>query len=152
MGMAKRRSKARGKASKSRRKAKKPMTAAAAKSATHRMTRMAKPGKKATGRTGKSAAKRRHATATMIARKGTIVIPVKTGAARTGIARKTDPANPLGIKLPAMPFDYSHDSVMNVLVGMLILFAVVSAGIFYPQTTTSERALTAAAPGMTLTK
>ena len=36
---------------------------------------------------------------------------------------------------------------MNVLVGMLILFAVVSAGIFYPQTTTSERALTAA-PGV----
>ena len=147
MGMAKRRSKARGKASKSRRKTKKPMTNA--KPATRRKPKMAKPGKKAAAtrpHAAKSAAKRVRATIAM--HKGAIVIPVKAGANKPGVARKTGPANPLGINLPAMPFNYSHNSVMNVLVGMLILFAVVSAGIFYPQTTTTEQALTAAAPGM----
>jgi hypothetical protein len=138
MGMAKRRSKRHGKASaKSRRKTKRPMTAAAAKPATRRKTRKAKSRSKVAG---KAAASRTRKTAAM--RPKPIVIPVKTA-----MAPKTDPANPLGITLPAMPFNYSRDSVMNVLVGMLILFAVVSAGIFYPQTTTTERALTAA-PGV----
>jgi hypothetical protein len=142
--MAKRRSKARGKASaKSRQKTKKPMTAATAKPATRRKTRKAKSRRKVTG---KAATKRGRKTAAMQAKP--IIIPVKAGANKPGVARKTGPANPLGINLPAMPFPYSRDSVMNVLVGMLILFAVVSAGIFYPQTTTTEQALTAAAPGM----
>ncbi len=136
--MAKRRSKRRGKASaKSRRKSKRPMTAAAAKPAARRKARKAKSRRKVTG---KAAASRTRKTAAM--RPKPIVIPVKTGN-----APKADPANPLGITLPAMPFNYSRDSIMNVLVGMLILFAVVSAGIFYPQTTTTERALTAA-PGV----
>lgn len=135
--MAKRRSKRRGKASaKSRRKSKRPMTAAAAKPAARRKARKAKSRRKVTG---KAAASRTRKTAAMRPKP---VIPVKTGN-----APKADPANPLGITLPAMPFNYSRDSIMNVLVGMLILFAVVSAGIFYPQTTTTERALTAA-PGV----
>ena len=142
MGMATRRSKGRGKArgktsAKSRRKTKKPLTAAAAKPATRRKTRKAKSRRKVAG---KAAASRTRKAAAMHPKP--IVIPVKTA-----MAPKADPANPLGITLPAMPFNYSRDSIMNVLVGMLILFAVVSAGIFYPQTTTSERALTAA-PGV----
>jgi hypothetical protein len=120
------------------------MAAAAAKPATRRKAKKAKPGKKAAGRAAKPAARRMRAAAP----KKAIVIPVTTGAIKTPAAPKADPANPLGFTMPAMPFNYSRDSVMNVLVGMLILFAIVSAGIFYPQTTTTSQALTATAPGM----
>ena len=145
--MAKRRSKARGKASKSRRKTKKPMTNA--KPATRRKPKMAKPGKKAAAtrpHAAKSAAKRVRATIAM--HEGGDRDPGQGRA--TSPALRGKPARQIrsASRLPAMPFNYSHDSVMNVLVGMLILFAVVSAGIFYPQTTTTEQALTAAAPGM----
>jgi hypothetical protein len=66
---------------------------------------------------------------------------IKTIVIKKG-ARKA--ADALGFGLPAMPFGYSRDSVVNALVLMLILVALVSAGIFYPQTKSPHQAWTAA--------
>ena len=54
----------------------------------------------------------------------TIMIPIKSGR------RSADPANPLGLSIPAMPFGYGRDSIMNALVVMLILFALLERRYF----------------------
>ena len=128
--MAKSKGKNRGKAAKKPRKAMKMAAKTAVrKSAKAHKKRMAKPGKKA----GKMAAKhaKKHAS------NRAIMIPIESGKA------KADPANPLCITIPAMPFGYSRDSVMNALVVMLMLFALIGAGVFYPQTKAPQQALTA---------
>jgi len=58
-------------------------------------------------------------------------------------ARKSDKMPPW---MPARPFGYSRDSVMNALAGVLILFALISAGIMYPQP--KPAGMTAPAPAV----
>jgi hypothetical protein len=101
-----------------------------------RKKRMGKPAKKA----GKHAAKRARKST---AHSGPIMLPVKARK-----AKRADPTNPLGIRLPKIPFGYSRDSVMSALVVMLILFAVIGAGVFYPQTKAPQQSLTVSAPVM----
>ncbi len=124
--MAKRNSKKRGKAAK---KPRKTMKMAAKKTA------------KAHKKAGKHAARSATMAAHKRAHKSAIMIPIKAHK-----AKPADPVNPLGITIPAVPFGYSRDSVMNALVVMLILFALIGAGVFYPQVTAPPQALPVA-PG-----
>ena len=114
----------------------------AASATVSRKTRIAKPARKA----AKQPRRQSHAGVKKLAARTPIMIPIKTGMMKK--AKPADPANPLGISLASIPFGYGRDAVMNALVGMLILVAVVSAGIFYPQTKTTQQALTATAPGV----
>jgi len=116
-----------------RHKAKKPRKAAMAARKAHKKT-----GKRAGKHVAKAARRRaskRSRNAARMAPAAPIMIPIRAAAQP---AKHAHPA-----KMPALPA-YSRDAVMNALVGMLILIAVVSAGIFYPQMKSHDRALTAA--------
>ena len=91
--------------------------------------------KKAVKKTGKRGAKRRAKPrkAAKHAHKPAAMAPAKP----IMISIKTEPAKPAAhapVNMPAMPSGFGGDSVMGALVALLILIAVVSAGIFYPQT------------------
>ena len=133
--MAKRRSKARKPAKKSR-KTMKMVAKASVKKSAKGPRRMAKAGIKL----GKPSQRRARKSATMSAARHRPIM-IKTIVIKKGASKSTSSANPFGFSLPEMPFGYGRDSVVSALVVMLILFAVISAGIFYPQTKAHQQSL-----------
>ena len=108
--------------------AKKPARKAAKRGA----KRMAKPAARRASKRARHAAR--------MAPAAPIMIPIRAEAAKP----QAMPAKPAAAN---MSFSYGGDSVMSALVGLLILIAVVSAGIFYPQIKSHQPS--AAAPGTT---
>ena len=120
--------------------AKKPRKMMAAKKKPSRKT--AKRGAKRTAKPAARRASKRARHAARMATAAPIMIPIKTETPMP--ARQ---AAPVARSMPAMPSGHGGDSIMTALVGLLILIAVVSAGIFYPQTKTANQALTVSTPG-----
>jgi len=133
----KRRTKGRSKRKAPAKKPRKTMAAAARKavrkSARRGAKRVAKPA-------GKHAAKRVFKAVRVPT--APIMIPIKTET-----AMPAEPTAPAAMSMPSLPFGYGRDSIMNMLAIMLILIAVISAGIFFPQIKAPNQAPADAVPG-----